>query len=271
MVRPARDVAEICLRQWARIADVVEGLPDRAFDIVTRLPGWRVEDLALHCFNRLHALPAVVASKPVLDLAGYLSATPCRTEEPRGDAVSPTRLKRQLRGAVGAFEVWLRDTDVDSCVGTHAGPVRAVDFLVARCIEGVVHALDFAALDFTAVDFTALDSAALDFAALDVPATVPAPGPEPDAVKLAVRGLLDVLVANAPGRSVEVRVPPVAAVQCVEGPRHTRGTPPSVVETDPMTWIELAAGRLAWSAATDDGRVRASGERSDLRWLLPLV
>jgi hypothetical protein len=254
---------------------VVEGLPDRAFDIVTRLPGWRVGDLAFHCFNRLQALPPVVASRPVLDVANYLSAMPCGIEVSPGDetstatstaalpdgAISPTQVKRRLRDAVGAFGAWLGDTDVDSCVGTQAGPMRAADFLVARCIEGAVHALDFAALDF----------AALDFAALDIPVAVRAAGPERDAVKVAVRGLLGVLVANAPGRSVEVRVPPVAAVQCVEGPRHTRGTPPNVVETDPITWIELAAGRLAWSAATDDGRVRASGERSDLRWLLPLL
>lgn len=249
---------------------MVEGLPDRAFDIVTRLPGRRVGDLAIHCLNRLQALPAVVASRPVLDVAGYLSAMPCEIEVSPGDetsarastvalpddAIAPTQVKRRLRGAVGAFEAWLRDTDVDSCVNTQAGPVRAADFLVARCIEGAVHALDFAALDF---------------AALDIPVAVRAAGPERDVVKVAVRGLLDVLVANAPGRSVEVRVPPVAAVQCVEGPRHTRGTPPNVVETDPVTWIELAAGRLTWSAATDDGRVRASGERSDLRWLLPLL
>jgi hypothetical protein len=75
----------------------------------------------------------------------------------------------------------------------------------------------------------------------------------------------------APGRSVEVRVPPFAAVQCVEGPRHTRGTPPNVIETDPRTWLELATGALAWDEALDGARVTASGTRADLSHLLPVV
>ena len=74
--------------------------------------------------------------------------------------------------------------------------------------------------------------------------------------------------AEHPGKSVELRVPPYVAVQCVAGPRHTRGTPPNVVETDPVTWLQLYGGKLAWEAAVADGRVRASGERSDLSELL---
>jgi hypothetical protein len=89
-------------------------------------------------------------------------------------------------------------------------------------------------------------------------------------VKAAVRLLLDVLVAAAPGKTVEVRVPPYAAVQCVEGLRHTRGTPPNVVEMDAATWIELATGRTGWAQALYDGRVRASGSRADLSERLPL-
>lgn len=81
---------------------------------------------------------------------------------------------------------------------------------------------------------------------------------------------LGLLVARAPGNSVEVRVPPYAAVQCVAGSRHTRGTPPAVVETDPLTWLALARGELAWDGARADGRVTASGERSDLNDYLPL-
>ena len=90
-------------------------------------------------------------------------------------------------------------------------------------------------------------------------------------VRDAVRFLLEELVAKAPGRSVEVRVPPYAAVQCVEGPRHTRGTPPNVVETDPMTWVSLATGGTPWEAALAEGLVRASGERADLSAFLPVV
>ncbi|MBE1531879.1 sterol carrier family protein [Actinomadura algeriensis] len=89
-------------------------------------------------------------------------------------------------------------------------------------------------------------------------------------VRGAVRHLLDVLAERAPGRSVEVRVPPHAAVQCVEGPHHKRGTPPNVVETDAATWIALATGRVQWADAVEDGRVRASGARADLSSYLPL-
>ena len=90
-------------------------------------------------------------------------------------------------------------------------------------------------------------------------------------VKLLVKHYLALLQARAPGNSVEVRVPPYAAVQVVEGVRHTRGTPPAVVETDAETWIALATGELGWAAANEAGRVRASGERTDLSAYLPLT
>jgi len=86
----------------------------------------------------------------------------------------------------------------------------------------------------------------------------------------AVRFTLEEVADVAPGNSVEVRVPPAGAVQAVAGPRHTRGTPPNVVETDVETWLGLATGRLAWADAVARGRVRASGERSDISHLLPL-
>lgn len=94
--------------------------------------------------------------------------------------------------------------------------------------------------------------------------------PDRALVRSAVRSTLDVLVAQAPGRSVEVRIPPVAAVQVIEGVSHRRGTPSAVVETDPRTWLELATGAVVWSDAVAAGRVRASGERSDLSPYLPL-
>jgi hypothetical protein len=87
------------------------------------------------------------------------------------------------------------------------------------------------------------------------------------AVRLSLRTLAQV----APGHSVEVRVPPFAAVQCIEGPRHTRGTPPNVVETDPRTWLELATGTLTWPAAVAAGKIIASGNRADLSEHLPLL
>ena len=78
------------------------------------------------------------------------------------------------------------------------------------------------------------------------------------------------LAQHVPGRSVEVRVPPHVAVQCIEGPRHTRGTPPNVVETDAATWIALALGDERWADAASAGRILASGIRADVSDLLPL-
>jgi hypothetical protein len=98
-----------------------------------------------------------------------------------------------------------------------------------------------------------------------------APAPARPELAAAVRLSLRALAADAPGRTVEVRVPPFAAVQCVEGPRHTRGTPPNVIETDPRTWLELATGQLDWTTAVADGRVSASGTRADLSHWLPLL
>ncbi|GGA65668.1 hypothetical protein GCM10011490_15400 [Pseudoclavibacter endophyticus] len=87
----------------------------------------------------------------------------------------------------------------------------------------------------------------------------------------AVRYTLQVLAERAPGASVEVRVPPFGAVQCIEGPGHTRGTPPNVVEVDTETWLALATGRLSWNDAMTAGVVRASGTRASLEALLPVV
>ena len=94
---------------------------------------------------------------------------------------------------------------------------------------------------------------------------------DPEARRVAARHLLYALAARHPGRVLEVRVPPVAAVQCLPGPEHTRGTPPNVVETDPETWIRLAAGRLDWTDAVRSGAVHASGPRADLGAYLPLL
>jgi hypothetical protein len=94
--------------------------------------------------------------------------------------------------------------------------------------------------------------------------------PDRPVLRDAVRATLGVLAARVPGRSVEVRVPPFGAIQCVEGPRHTRGTPPNVVETDPVTWLSLALGRTTWVEAMAAGKIRASGTRADLSAYLPL-
>ncbi len=104
-------------------------------------------------------------------------------------------------------------------------------------------------------------------AAAGTPAGAPLPRTE---TATAVRYLLQLLAEKAPGNTVEVRVPPFGAVQVVEGPRHTRGTPPNVVETDAATWIDLATGVEEWADALASGRIAASGTRADLAALLPL-
>ncbi|MEE2522301.1 sterol carrier family protein [Pseudarthrobacter sp. J75] len=86
----------------------------------------------------------------------------------------------------------------------------------------------------------------------------------------AVRYSLEEITARAPGNSVEVRVPPFGVTQCVEGPRHTRGTPPNVIECDAATWLAMVTGRLSWDEAVQAGKVAASGLRADLSALLPL-
>ena len=97
------------------------------------------------------------------------------------------------------------------------------------------------------------------------------PAPDRESIGAAVRLTARTLAALAPGASVEVRIPPFAAVQCIAGPRHTRGTPPNVVETDPRTWLLLAAGMLSFQEAKDAGALSLSGSRAgEIEHCLPL-
>ncbi|QZA07240.1 hypothetical protein K3U94_20160 [Mycolicibacter heraklionensis] len=98
------------------------------------------------------------------------------------------------------------------------------------------------------------------------------PAPERAELAAAVRLTARTLAELAPGASVEVRIPPFVAVQCIAGPRHTRGTPPNVVETDPRSWLLLAAGLLETGEATTAGKLRLSGSRAaEIAEWLPLV
>src|SRR5690606_36448628 len=87
----------------------------------------------------------------------------------------------------------------------------------------------------------------------------------------AVRGLLQDLALRYPGKAVEVRVPPYGAVQCIEGPGHTRGTPPNVVELGAEPFIDLATGRASWDTLRQAGKISASGARSNLSAVFPLL
>jgi Bacterial SCP ortholog len=96
------------------------------------------------------------------------------------------------------------------------------------------------------------------------------PNADRETTATAVRYLLQLLADTAEGNTVEVRVPPYGAVQAIAGPRHTRGTPPNVIEMDAETWIAIATGEQTWNAALAAGRIAASGQRADLAELLPL-
>jgi len=238
------------LGQWERLAAVVDGLPDDAFTLPTRLGDWRVAQLVSHLAgNAEYLLQALAAPSPAaatLDPYNYYDGAAAqapaiaRRAHDATAAVTSQGQRERLRAAAPAMADALAAAAPDRLIRVNLGDVRLSDFLATRAVEGVVHGLDLAA------------------------ATGTPPAAEPTAVSAAVRLLAGVLVRRAPGRSVELRIagPGGVAVQCVEGPRHTRGTPPNVVETDPAGWLELATGRLRWADAVAAGRVRASGSRA---------
>ena len=86
-----------------------------------------------------------------------------------------------------------------------------------------------------------------------------------------VKAILSIVAEIAPGHAVEVRIPPYAAIQCVEGPKHTRGTPPNVVEMNAETLFALVKGEKKWNDGVEDGSIHASGERSNLESLFSTV
>jgi uncharacterized protein (TIGR03083 family) len=250
--RAAYDAAWVVLR--GRVVALTPGELGRP----SALPGWTVADLVAHLalvHDSVTALQRADRGVRPLDLPAYLATYPA------GAAAIADRTRaladeagRSLTGLVAVADAnAARAAAVldglgagDPVVVARRGPIRLGDFLATRVVELVVHADDLV---------RSLDRQ-------------PGPGPgaaqqlPADAVRMAVRVLLDALVARAPGRSVEVRVPPFAAVQCVAGPRHTRGTPPNVVETDATTWLRLAAGRVTWDEARASGAIDASGGRA---------
>ncbi len=247
--------------QYARIATAVEAMPDSAFALPTRLGEWRVDALIAHLVGNLDYLVDGLARQSAAGLAptGLSYRERPAEEQARIAALAqekavgqlPDELRERLRVAVDATSRSLDKEETDRVVVIEErGPILLSEYLVTRCTEGVVHGLDLAAAVRVTID------------------------PEPRALRAVVRLLADRLVERAPGRSVEVRIPGPAgcAVQCVEGPRHTRGTPGSVVEVrDALVWVELATGRVRWVDAVSDGRVSASGERADLTSYLPVL
>lgn len=249
---------ESFVAQAGHVRDTVRELTGREYALPSGLPGWDVTLLVAHIVRQVDLLRMLLAEpEPVpggrltgLDawtqgtgpLAGRLDASTRESAAAMGDPVAALEAAVDGLGALRAEA--LRPGRL---LPEPFGGMRALDFTVTRLVETVVHSDDLARATGRAV---ALDRGAL---------------------AAVVRVLADGLAAKAPGNAVEVRVPPYAAVQCVEGPRHTRGTPPNVVETDPLTWIRLATGRTRWSAALESAAVAASGERADLGPYLPVM
>ncbi|GLF96540.1 maleylpyruvate isomerase family mycothiol-dependent enzyme [Streptomyces yaizuensis] len=245
------------LAQAAALRSAVGTLTPEQLDGPTRLDGWRVRELVAHLSMVLgtltHALTLPAPPKAGLTLLEW----PARVRSVAGAIDDDVRAGAEAAGdgvadafglAVDAIGPALADPfDGDRPVMTRLAPMRLTDVLVTRCLELIVHTDDLN-----------------DATGLDVPY-------DRQALATAVRLLADALAADAPGGAVEVRIPPFAVVQCVEGPRHTRGTPPNVVETDPLTWVRLATGRAGWAAELDAARISASGERADLSGLLPVL
>jgi uncharacterized protein (TIGR03083 family) len=252
---PARTRAALTA-QVGHVLEAARGLTADQLAAPSGLPGWDVHTLVVHIARQVEAVARVVtAPAPAgadLDLTTWARST-ARIAGPldadtREAAAETTAAADRLDGAARELADVLDEAVApERVVGITLGAMRSTDFLVTRLVELVVHSDDLARATGVAVPL------------------------ERQAVAAVVRLLADTLAVAAPGNSVEVRVPPYAAVQCVPGPRHTRGTPPNVVETDPLTWIRLATGRTAWADALASAEVSASGERADLAPYLPLL
>ncbi|MGW7259776.1 sterol carrier family protein [Streptomyces sp. NPDC054834] len=248
--------------QLAHVREAVRGLTPGQLALPTRLGEWTVRELVAHmgmaltAVERSLALPepsrqdaAHAAHAALLEWPFATSASSSAIDEfTRRLAGQHPDLDTYLDGIARALAEQLDTHPGTRLLKTNAGALPLADYLVTRAVELVVHTDDL--------------NAAVP--GLEVPY-------DRQALAATTRLLADALAVKAPGGSTEVRVPPYAVVQCVEGPRHTRGTPPNVVETDPLTWIRLATGRLAWKDALAEARVTASGERADLGGLLPLM
>ncbi|ARX84643.1 MULTISPECIES: maleylpyruvate isomerase family mycothiol-dependent enzyme [Streptomyces] len=257
------------LAQFAAVRTAVAGLTPEQLAAPTRLGDWTVRELAAHLTMVLGSVARYLDAPepdkhevPLQDWPFRTSSASAQVDEDVHGIVdagtdlgalfahAADRLAETLPGAADTRLVPSLPQALDCARAgeTPTGGMTLADFMVTRTVELIVHTDD-------------LNDA---LPGLDVPY-------DRQALAACTRLLADALAAKAPGGSVEVRIPPYAVVQCVEGPRHTRGTPPNVVETDPLTWIRLATGRTTWAAAREAAQVSASGERADLGGLLPIM
>jgi uncharacterized protein (TIGR03083 family) len=243
--------------QAVAVADWLDDLPPQTFDEPSVLDGWTVGLLVAHLVLMREGLERALGrptDEPATSAAEFVSRY-----RPAVEAIAEGTRTAAAERTVPELIARIRDLDgVQAAAGGVAdratviggrGPILAIDWAGTRLVEIVIHSDDLSR---------------------SLPEREPIPLHRA-ALAGAVRTLTQVLASRHPGRSVELRVPPFAAVQAIEGPRHTRGTPPNVVETDAQTWLRVATGRETFTSATADGRIAASGNRADLTPYLPLL
>ena len=260
MARVRRSPTEALLEQSRSAVSWLQQLPEPAFAAPSVLPGWDVRTLVGHLLL-VHARLRDALSRPSGEqplpvsefVARYRPGAAAITEATAsiaGDKPGP-QLVAELADAINTTTAALA-APLPAVIAATRGPITVADFLATRVVEVVVHSDDLAR---------------------SLPDREPLPL-ERSGLASCTRTLTSILAGRHPGRSVEVRVPPYAAVQCGvgdAGPTHTRGTPPNVVETDPVTFLRLATGRVPWHDAIANGSVHASGLRADLSPVLPLL
>ena len=244
--------------QWQRIISAVEALQPEDWASPTRLGDWSVKELVAHlagnpwwltrCASELTNAKAKVDAQSYFDT--YDAGDVDRTAKNRAEESSPDYLIGMLRATTAEAIELIATMDPAQVICGGDAPITFADMTFTRVVEAVVHGLDLAAATGSFEQ-------------------------EPAALKVVARWCAQRLERTHKGRTIEVRIPPVAAVQIAgpqgDGPRHKRGTPPNTVETDPTTWIELATGRVTWSEAVAAHRVSASGRLADLDWALPVL
>jgi uncharacterized protein (TIGR03083 family) len=258
----AVDIATLRAAYDAQVRDLVSWIatvPPGVWDSPSRLPGWTVGQLAFHTTEVPNTVIWALLEGDIKERAQTIAQYTSHWQKAADEIAERDRVASRNVGreavverhatALATMSAALDAEPGDRVVRARRGPIRLSDLLVTRVDELVVHSLD-------------LSASVPDLAPIVV---------DRDAMGIAVRMLTGILAERVPGRSVEVRVPPYAAIQCVHGPRHTRGTPPNVIELEPTMWVELATGRMSWAAAVETGRVRASGERADLSANLPVL
>jgi uncharacterized protein (TIGR03083 family) len=262
IVRPPRPgPAEALLDQSRTTSRWLRALPIWVFDQPSAIPGWRVAELTGHlvlvhrgltaALDRPSAERPLPAEEYVRQYAPNADALDAATREITAEA-SGLALVDRLDEAIDVATEALKTRPLPAVLRGGRGPITAEDLIDTRIVEVVVHSDDLSR---------------------SLPEQEPVPL-QRTALSRGVRSLAAMLAARHPGRSVEVRVPPFAAVQCGigdPGPVHTRGTPPNVVETDPVTFLRLATGRITWTDAVGIGAVHASGLRADLSTALPVL